>query len=218
MIKPGLLSEERVAHYTAVEATNEEYLKPEQDQRPWVLGKLAYRDRIAEIVEWCFGIWPGDCLEIGCYGGATTVRMVEIAQKYDRTVLGVDPYIGRTDFWNDHLAQLYPQFMKTSEPWRNAGRFIFLKGRSQSEEARCFVDEHAPYAFAFVDGDHRYNEVLSDLRLVLPRTDGVICLDDWFLQDVREATVVALAEFKSWHIALEVKAFGEIYLMRSDVL
>ena len=212
MMEGTILSEERIAHYIALELAGEEYNKPEKDRRLWVLGALVYRDRIEEILGSCLAICQGNCLEIGCYGGATTARMVRVAREYGRVVLGVDPYTGRTDYWKENLPLTHKEFLRTTESWREEGLLKFLKDYSQSEEARCFVEDYAPYSFVFVDGDHNYDEVLADLRLVMPLTNGIICLDDWFLRSVKDATATALAEFPSWHVALEIEEFAEVYL------
>jgi predicted O-methyltransferase YrrM len=210
-----ILSKDRIAYYKAVELAAPEYQRPKGEQRPWVTGALVYGQRIEEILPQCFESWSGNCLEIGCYGGATTSKMVRVARRYGRTVIGVDPYTSRTAPVRKHLKEkVYPEFLRLSQPWRDAGEFLFLKARSQSAAARRFVEEHAPYAFVFIDGEHSYEAALSDLRLTLPLTNGVVCVDDWFVGGIRKATAKALMEFRTWRIALEVEEFAETYLMR----
>jgi len=131
---------------------------------------------------------PGDLVEIGAMVGDSTVPFCEIAEQYGRRVLVVDPWTPKTQ---NCRGPEYGVFMERTEPWRERGVLEVLRKRSQDAEAVVTLRTRT-WAFALVDGLHKYNPALCDILAV--RYARVICVDDLNMEQVRRAFDQALVE------------------------
>ena len=72
--------------------------EPSHDQFPAHKGgSIHQRDRLREVAELALQTYDGDILEIGCHIGLTTRIFAELAKKYDRKVVVIDPWDGRQE-------------------------------------------------------------------------------------------------------------------------
>ncbi len=149
--------------------------EPEEIDPPWMARYQS--DRIREVANLCAGEWPGDFIEIGCYTGGTTMELAKVAGKHGRRVVAVDP-------WEEDPA-IYENFIERTA--QHADIIDVIRLPSQNEEAIAQIKAR-PLCFAFVDGLHEYEPLLSDIRAVAHCT-GVITVDDvnWRPDDLRRA-------------------------------
>jgi len=115
---------------------------------------------------------PGDIVEIGAMEGDSTVEFCRIAEANGRHVLVVDPWTAGTQNCQGHE---YDVFVGRTEKWQGNGVLEVLKAESQSSAAIHRL-RASKWAFALVDGLHRYASTLCDTMAV--RDARVICLDD----------------------------------------
>ncbi len=138
---------------------------------PYKYGGAQYRERIAEVATYCAERWPGDFLEIGCFCGETTRCLSEVAGRFNRRVIAVDPWTTGTQ---NCSGREYEQFLKNIDPYRD--RVDIVRRSSLDAETLRIVQQRA-LAFALVDGLHTYAAALSDIRMVEHCT-GFIAVDD----------------------------------------
>jgi len=159
-----------------------------------VYGAIYQRVRLVQAAIKCFERGSGDALEIGCMAGGTSMLLAEVCQRYGRTLVCVDPW---EDFveWIDY-SKFYPEFKANIAPYEDSVRVI--RKFSQTPEAIKLIREHE-YGFVFVDGDHHYQPVLTDLRTVLPITKYAVASDDHrYNPGVQQADLEASKEFPDW--------------------
>lgn len=107
---------------------------------------------------------PRRVLEIGCWDGGTLKVWLED---------GAPELVAAVDLEHRN-AEAY-------EPWRKpATRLELFTGNSQGTDAAAFVATHAPYDWAFIDGDHSATGVRSDWDMCRPhvRPGGLVLLHD----------------------------------------
>lgn len=117
----------------------------------------------------------GTLVEIGCWQGRTTSLLVQAARVWGAEIVTIDPF------------SVMPAPHKQSSPelWRSNLKKLGLEAPHlyhmlSTDAARAYYHE-AP-AFVFIDGDHRHEAVLRDLRDWTPRlpVGGVVALHDMF--------------------------------------
>jgi len=138
-------------------------------------GSNQQRQRIALIAELCAQRYPGDLVEIGAYIGQTTVRLAEVARKYHRRVIAVDPWEPGTqncEGWE------YDAFLQNIEPY--ADIVDVVRASSLDKSTKALIAKR-PLCFAFVDGLHTYDACLSDICTVAHA--GIIVVDDVLWSD-----------------------------------
>jgi hypothetical protein len=127
----------------------------------------------------------GANVEIGCYFGRTSVAICRglFDSKAGGFLVSIDPFEvpPGEEALGSHM-NLFPK------PWHetmlkyveDAGvkNRMFVLARSESPIARTSVS--GPVRFAFIDGDHRYEQVKADIEWLLPlmADGGVMALDD----------------------------------------
>lgn len=140
-------------------------------------------------------------IEIGTDQGTTTEYLLRSIP--DLTLYGVDDYTeNRTENIQNLTYQMYMDNVK-----KYSDRHIHI--RKTSDDALSeFKDESMD--FIFVDGDHRYFQVLKDCQNYYPKVKkgGIFCGHDWSLPDVNKAVV----EF-----ALSIGRANDIKIMKQDV-
>ena len=127
--------------------------------------------RVAAMADYCLSRYPGDIVEIGCYTGKTTVLLAQVARKYGRRVVGIDPWIPGTQ---DCDGVEFEEFQTRIAPHKE----IIDVWKSSSLEAEVIKRLRGrEIGFAFVDGWHVYHACLSDFHAV-GHTRGAIACDD----------------------------------------
>ena len=168
------------------ELTTEEPATFEREKR-WTWGCEQQRARTARIANYCADRWPGDLCEIGCYTGGNTKLLAQVARKYGRRVIAVDPWLPDTQ---DCRGEEYEIFLRNMGPYLDITDIV--RFRSQSPYAAAVLAA-TDLCFAIIDGLHTYVGCLSDIRAV--DHASVIMVDDMlWCDDVRRAVVIGAAE------------------------
>lgn len=180
-----------------VMATMTEWAKKEpfDEPLPWSRGKLFYRDRIALAARKACESVAGDILEIGCYGGSTSVRLAEVARACGRRVLCIDNWPSGTSYMLREEA--FPGFKKAVEPYKDVLDWADID--AHSPEGLALIRSRQ-WAFVFVDDGHDYADVIAELRAAMPVTNGILACDDIFVPDERKAMEDAVNEMPGWDL------------------
>ncbi|MGK7922409.1 MAG: class I SAM-dependent methyltransferase [Trichodesmium sp.] len=134
-------------------------------------GSFHQRQRVAKVAEYCVQTWDGDLIEIGCFQGETTKLLAEVAQKYNRRLMAVDPWaIGTQNCQGGE----YETFLKNIEPYKANVDIVRL---SSLDKKAIELIKNRELCFAFVDGLHTYDACLSDIKTVA-HYQGVIAVDN----------------------------------------
>ena len=134
-------------------------------------GHYRQPDRIRWVAELCAEQFPGDLVEIGAKVGATTRILAEIAQKYGRRVIVVDPWEAGSPGcggWE------YEVFLEETSKYRD---IIDIYRTTSTNKDTIAALKERPLCFAYVDGLHRYDVCYSDIMAVA-HTAGIIVVDD----------------------------------------
>ncbi len=134
-------------------------------------GSIHQRERIAQVAEYCLKGWSGDLIEIGCFQAEITVKLAEVAQKYDRKIIALGNWELGTD---NNQREDYDTFLKNIEPYKDVVDIIRLS--SLDEQAIAQV-KNRELCFAFVDGLHTYDTCLKDIETVA-HCQGIIAVDN----------------------------------------
>lgn len=140
-------------------------------------------------------------IEIGTDQGTTTEYLLRSIP--DLTLYGVDDYTeNRTENIQNLTYQMYMDKVKNY-----SDRHIHIR-KTSDDALNEFKDESMD--FIFVDGDHRYFQVLKDCQNYYSKVKkgGIFCGHDWSLPDVNKAVV----EF-----ALSIGRVNDIKVMKQDV-
>jgi len=108
---------------------------------------------------------PGRVLEIGCWDGGTLREWLQAAEPPALVV----------------AVSLEHRMPEQYEGWRQEGtQLVVGTGMSQEQPMLELMAEHAPYDWAFIDGDHGDWGVSHDVANVLPlmASGGVMLLHD----------------------------------------
>jgi predicted O-methyltransferase YrrM len=127
---------------------------------------------------------PGPAIEIGCYRGRTTAHLAAICAERDESLIAIDPWI---DMGGDDT---YARFVENTRAFRN-----LVVVRARSDEALPALPARRA-SFAFVDGDHSYEQTLRDLQNAYTclALGGVLAVHDVF-SPAHPGTGRAFAEF-----------------------
>lgn len=120
-------------------------------------------------------VMPGNILEIGAGYGESTVLFCEIAKKYRRKVLVIDPFEDGWELMPKSYQYGYAKFLSNMKGFSNWT--VFPKS-SQDESCASEIAKFTPISFAFIDGLQSKEAVLSDLKLVEQFKPSIICVDD----------------------------------------
>ena len=126
----------------------------------------------------------GKAIEIGSYGGESTV----ILSQYFNEVLAIDPWLNGYDI-NDSASQICPMkfvFKAFQDRIQDLKNVSFEK--CKSFEGLQFVKDGS-CDLIYLDGDHRYESVLNDLKGWKPklRSGGIMAGHDWSWQSIKKA-------------------------------
>ena len=144
------------------------YNSPDSDYWHWGLAQRSVR--VAAIAELAATSFPGDIVEIGCERGLTSLPLLEVAHQYGRRFIAVDP-------WDVNLQAChegyYEEWLERTKDYEDIIDIVRLP--SQDKQAIKYLKER-DLAFAFVDGWHTYEALLSDIQAVYHA--AIICADD----------------------------------------
>jgi len=156
---------------------------------PWAYGGKFQRDRIISVAEYCIQHWEGNIVEIGCFVGATTSRLAQLAQQHGRRVIAVDPWESGTQ---QCVNDTYTEFLKNTEPYRDIIDVIRLP--SQDPKAKDLMAQES-LCFALVDGLHTHAGCLSDI-LSTGHCQGIIAVDDLTTDYIQRAFDMGVEQLK----------------------
>ena len=126
----------------------------------------------------------GKAVEIGAYSGEGTI----VLAKCFKEVLAVDPWLNGYDINDVASSQCPMKFVlaKFHENTKELGNVNY--SQSKSLDALEFIKD-GELDLVYVDGDHRYEAVLADLKGWLPklRAGGIMAGHDWSFTDVKKA-------------------------------
>lgn len=165
-------------------------------------GSIQQRERLYEVAEFMVKRVEGDFVEIGCLHGSTTVLFAQVAQRFDRRVLAIDPWqIGTQNCEGGE----YEIFLRTIKPYANIVDVVRESSAAPEVVARL---KRTEIAFAFVDGLHEYNACLQDIQSV--HHAYLIAVDDtngWskevaraFKEGAREKTQISNPNFRESYL------------------
>lgn len=155
-------------------------------------GKMHVIDKITSIAppqglwlyDLCLSVKPQATLEIGmAYGFSTLFFLAAAAKNGIGYHTAIDPF-QRAD-WNGiglaHAQALAPR-------WGNEPAFRHIEERSD-RAATDLARANCRYDLIFIDGNHRFDDVLVDFYLYAPlcRIGGLIILDDVWMSSVQTA-------------------------------
>jgi len=123
-------------------------------------------------------------VEIGAYGGEGTV----VFAKYFKEVVSIDPWLNGYD--KDDVASHQAPMKWVFNAWRDRTRDLDHVRciRTTSRDALVYFEDES-LDFVYVDGDHRYEGVKSDLELYRPKLKkgGIMAGHDLSFPAVQQA-------------------------------
>jgi hypothetical protein len=159
--------------------TKEEYIVAEEEKPDiHLLGKKHHRERIKKTADWAARNYEGDLIEIGAMHGEQTVHLCEVARKYNRKVIVIDPWDSDINGEEEPLKYFvgndYEIFLEKTKDYKDVLEIIKL---SSTEKEVFDKVENRPLCFAWVDGCHTAKGLHNDLVLI-SHLNGVIAIDD----------------------------------------
>ena len=133
----------------------------------------------------------GKAIEIGAYSGEGTV----VLAKHFKDVLAVDPWLNGYDI-NDVASQQCPmKFVFDAFQERTSGLKNVMFSRGKSLDALEFVEDGF-CDLVYIDGDHRYEGVLADLKgwRKKLKEGGIMAGHDWSWQSVKKALLEEIGQ------------------------
>lgn len=111
------------------------------------------------------GLW----VEIGAYKGRSTAWLIEASQRlpHQPKVVSIDP----------HMRDTWEPFSKVVRDFHLEERGLEIQRTFSSDAGACW---NRPIAYLWIDGSHRYEDVLKDIDLFVPHVvpGGYIVFDD----------------------------------------
>jgi predicted O-methyltransferase YrrM len=133
----------------------------------------------------------GKAVEIGSYSGEGTV----VIAKHFKEVLAVDPWLNGYDI-NDVASQQCPmKFVFEAFQERTSGLKNVMFSRGKSLDALEFVEDSS-CDLIYIDGDHRYEGVLADLKgwRKKLREGGIMAGHDWSWESIKKALLEEIGQ------------------------
>lgn len=163
----------------------------------------------------------GNTLEIGAYKGMTSYILLALMNEYqDRKSESRHHIVDLFDitgdmYWNyqEHPKELLLENVKDYE-----GLVKVHQGDSLSHDAMAFIFDNRPYDLIFIDGDHRYPNLLMELYMVDQLTDNIL-LHDYGHFGVTKS-VDEFCKVRGYYVEMLVDGFGlaKIVKTKNDVL
>jgi predicted O-methyltransferase YrrM len=136
------------------------------------------------LYELCRSIQPSSTLEIGmAYGFSTLFLLAALAQNQKGAHTAVDPV--QSSYWHGIGLTLA---LESSALLADRNAFRLIEDRSD-HAATDLVRNGQCFDLIFIDGNHRYDDVLIDFCLYsqLASEGGIIILDDMWMRSVKTA-------------------------------
>jgi len=133
-------------------------------------GSFRQRERIEKVCELALQNYDGDILEIGCHIGLTTIILCELAKKYNRKVIILDPWNGQQQ-GND---EVYQVFLHNTSNYKDILQINRLS--SFSAEGKEVIKNNK-FAFCWVDGLHTRDACSQDIDSC-SGNKAIIAVDD----------------------------------------
>jgi hypothetical protein len=145
---------------------------------PHLLGRKFQHNRLKKAAEWCAQNYEGDFIEIGAHLGETTVHLCEVAKKYNRKVIVIDPWDAHVNGLEEKIEYLednaYEVFLENTKQYE--GLLEVIKISSITEELHDKIKKRK-LCFAYLDGCHTSRALHNDLTLT-KHCSGIIAVDD----------------------------------------
>lgn len=193
---------------STIDVLNKIYSKVNQD----VIGSfLLRRIRQTLIMNEVCPFVTGDFLEIGCYRGETSVRLLELGMIFNRHLHCIDPWCGE----QDGSQAEFEEFAFNTSGFPN---LTILRESSFEELGKQYI-QRLDLSFAFLDGLHTAEALSKDLYNVAPRitSKGIICVDDFhngFHSTLKEPVETFLHYNKDWVHIESPSNCQETYLVK----
>ncbi len=136
------------------------------------------------LYELCRSVQPRSTLEIGmAYGFSTLFLLAALAQNQKGTHTAIDPF--QSSSFNGIGLTLA---LESSALLADRNAFQLIEDRSD-RVATDFARSGQRFDLIFIDGNHRYDDVLTDFYLYsqLAYDGGIIILDDMWMRSVKTA-------------------------------
>ena len=134
------------------------------------LGCKNQRERLKSICELSLQNFEGNILEIGCHIGLTTKIYCELARKYNRKVVVVDPWNGQQQ--GDQ--NIYEQFLTNTKEYEDV--LLIHRVSSFAPEGKNIITK-GEFAFCWIDGLHTYDACKQDIESC-SKQKGILAVDD----------------------------------------
>lgn len=138
-----------------------------------VSGHAALTDEEARLLYDCSLLIPpgGLAVEVGCDLGRSSSLLVQVARETPFRILHIDP------FGNRDTASSWIGTVLGAAQSKGVSTLFAMK----TEQAVPLLEKLAPFDFAYIDGDHDYEGVKTDLCLVAERIrpGGILCAHDY---------------------------------------
>lgn len=177
-----------------------------QPSRKDNVGAIKQRARLVEAARMVLAETPGDIIEIGCFRGATSKRLAEVAQEFKRRLVCIDS-------WSFKFAGASEKaiFNKNVAPFVDVIDTHVLDAHSPRAKQ---VIASRRYAFAFLDDGHGSDDVRVEMETVTPVCDGVIAVDDYHnLKTVQIGLNAAMEELDGW-VMMHAGRLREAWVVR----
>ena len=139
-----------------------------------VSSETALSDEEAQLLFECVTQIPSGAIaiEIGCQLGRSSVLIANVAHMIRFHTIHIDPHTMQGEMaagWIGHMKKFCP----------DDSTFTALYMRT--DQAESILEKLGPYHFAYIDGDHEYPGVMTDLRVAAQRVvvGGMICCHDY---------------------------------------
>lgn len=139
-----------------------------------VSSETALHDDEARLLYDCVSQVPSgsNVVEIGSQLGRSSVLLANIAHITRFHTIHVDPHTMQGE-----MAAGWVKHMKTFLPDDATWTALYMR----TDQADSILGQFAPFAMAYVDGDHEYPGVMIDMRVVAERVrkGGILCCHDY---------------------------------------
>ena len=135
-----------------------------------VWGFKNQRERLNQVCELALQSYDGDILEIGAHAGLTTKIFCELAKKYNKKVVVLDPWNGE----QQGNAKVYDSFKKNTKEYSDI--LETNKVSSFSKEGKNIIQNNK-FAFCWIDGLHTYEACGQDIDSCSIH-EGILAVDD----------------------------------------
>lgn len=130
---------------------------------------------LCKIIENEIGWENSAFIEIGVYKGKFLLIPEVATREFDVRLIGIDPF----NLEGQGLDEVKVHLGKCGCA---VERLILYKGLSNDTANIASLVQHRPLLFSHIDGDHRYEAVLEDIRFIEAHLDrrGCVLLDDFW--------------------------------------